>query len=333
MASVVACCPCVVLTLSRAEFKAWSARVAASEDDVTPVHARTRLESIPFISQVRRPRSGRGKEREGRGGTPAYTRTHTITHRAGPQMTVKTEGIGGKEFRLLGALDLLGSLFELEEWPPQAVVFTEGDEAEKFYIIASGAVKFSARGDTGRPVVLNVLQRDSYFGEIGTWRRGKLRPCPPAPAARGCLAPHPQSPPSASTAAAHAADRDSGDAGALCAAVADPGAVQEVPARGSRATRQNRVHDTPAHGDQPAKHRHILQNRGGTRAPPPPAAPLLTRPRAGQEGPAGRATRVPHVPGRQHADAGGRARGGNGHFDPGRGSQSALFPRYFPPLL
>lgn len=72
----------------------------------------------------------------------------------------------GKDYRVLGAFDLLGSLFEVESIEKKDYIFSEGDEADKFYIIISGVVKISATNETGDTVFLDMLMKDGYFGEL-----------------------------------------------------------------------------------------------------------------------------------------------------------------------
>lgn len=152
-----------------------------------------------------------------------------------------------KEVRLLGALDLLGSLFEMEQWdsnvraaacarcscapraaaaPPaltthdaQETVFEEGAVADKFYIITRGAVKFTVRGHDSKPVLLNILMKDDYFGEIGArlpahagtpphlpaaahfqdCSTKRCAPPPPPPLSPACCSPSPRTASSASS--------------------------------------------------------------------------------------------------------------------------------------
>ena len=72
-----------------------------------------------------------------------------------------------KEYQQLGPLDLLGSLFTLEQLQEKEVVYREGATADKFYIVIEGVVRVTSTiGD--REVLLDMLMKNSCFGEVGT---------------------------------------------------------------------------------------------------------------------------------------------------------------------
>eukprot|EP00620_Florenciella_sp_RCC1587_P014408 CAMPEP_0182563278 /NCGR_PEP_ID=MMETSP1324-20130603/5451_1 /TAXON_ID=236786 /ORGANISM="Florenciella sp., Strain RCC1587" /LENGTH=641 /DNA_ID=CAMNT_0024776433 /DNA_START=349 /DNA_END=2270 /DNA_ORIENTATION=+ len=78
------------------------------------------------------------------------------------------KSITSKAYKMLGALDLLASLFEVEALDDKVVLFKEGDLADKFYIICEGCVRISAMGaeDDQRDHILAMLTKNAVFGEI-----------------------------------------------------------------------------------------------------------------------------------------------------------------------
>ncbi len=60
----------------------------------------------------------------------------------------------------------IADLFRIEEAGPGAVVFRQGDEGDKFYVIARGRVRVSASTDDGTEHTLAVLQDGDNFGEV-----------------------------------------------------------------------------------------------------------------------------------------------------------------------
>jgi ATP-binding cassette subfamily B protein len=60
----------------------------------------------------------------------------------------------------------IADLFHIEEAGPGAVVFRQGDEGDRFYVIARGRVRVSASTDDGTERTLAVLQDGDNFGEV-----------------------------------------------------------------------------------------------------------------------------------------------------------------------
>jgi CRP-like cAMP-binding protein len=71
-----------------------------------------------------------------------------------------------KEFKMMGAFDLLSTLFELESVPGKHNVFSFGDAADKFYVICEGCVRISSTDGDGNDVMLSMLKKNDVFGEI-----------------------------------------------------------------------------------------------------------------------------------------------------------------------
>jgi len=61
---------------------------------------------------------------------------------------------------------LVAESFELVSFPFGAVIVREGDEADAFYVLASGSARVVKQGDHGEEVPLNVLRRGDSFGEM-----------------------------------------------------------------------------------------------------------------------------------------------------------------------
>ena len=88
-----------------------------------------------------------------------------------------------KIFKVLGAFDLLSTLFEVEAVDNKSVIFNVGDVATKFYVICEGCVRISTvRADTD--FMLNMLKKNDVFGEIalleGTTRTATARAFEPS---------------------------------------------------------------------------------------------------------------------------------------------------------
>src|SRR6266566_3836615 len=62
---------------------------------------------------------------------------------------------------------LVAGSFELLELPFGAVIVREGEEADAFYVLASGSARVLKESSQGEEVALNVLQRGDAFGEAG----------------------------------------------------------------------------------------------------------------------------------------------------------------------
>jgi ATP-binding cassette subfamily B protein len=60
----------------------------------------------------------------------------------------------------------IAELFLVEEAVPGAVVFREGDDGDKFYVIARGRVRISARAKDGTERDLAVFEDGDNFGEV-----------------------------------------------------------------------------------------------------------------------------------------------------------------------
>jgi MFS family permease len=68
------------------------------------------------------------------------------------------------------ALETLARGAKEIEMPADMVVVREGDEADALWVLTSGAVTVSARGEAGRSRRLRTMSSPSYFGEIGILR-------------------------------------------------------------------------------------------------------------------------------------------------------------------
>jgi len=64
-------------------------------------------------------------------------------------------------------LEQLARACSEEARPAGTVLIREGDPADSFYILRSGQVDVSARGEGTQPQHLRVMSAGSYFGEIG----------------------------------------------------------------------------------------------------------------------------------------------------------------------
>ncbi|GMH72768.1 hypothetical protein TrRE_jg13008 [Triparma retinervis] len=71
-----------------------------------------------------------------------------------------------KSFKMLGAFDLLSTLFELESFNSKETLFNEGDLGKKFYVICEGCIRISSRDSEGHDFMLSMLKKYDVFGEI-----------------------------------------------------------------------------------------------------------------------------------------------------------------------
>src|SRR4030095_5592402 len=60
----------------------------------------------------------------------------------------------------------LGRLTMRRPCPKDTVVFFENEEGDSFFIIVGGRIKVTILGDDGREVILSVLGRGDFFGEM-----------------------------------------------------------------------------------------------------------------------------------------------------------------------
>ena len=60
----------------------------------------------------------------------------------------------------------LGRLTSRRACPKDTVVFFENEEGDSFFIIVDGRIKVTILGDDGREVILSVLGRGDFFGEM-----------------------------------------------------------------------------------------------------------------------------------------------------------------------
>jgi CRP-like cAMP-binding protein len=67
--------------------------------------------------------------------------------------------------------NLAGAAVEVE-FPPAAVIITEGEASDAIYVLAEGEVEVTASGETGGPSrVIRTMTAPTYFGEIGVLER------------------------------------------------------------------------------------------------------------------------------------------------------------------
>jgi len=71
-----------------------------------------------------------------------------------------------KYFKLLGAFDLLSTIFELESVDAKEIIFSEGDPGDKFYVVCEGCVRISSKGGAEKDLTLSMLTKNDVFGEI-----------------------------------------------------------------------------------------------------------------------------------------------------------------------
>ena len=60
----------------------------------------------------------------------------------------------------------LARLTSRRSCPKDTVVFFENEEGDSFFIIVDGRIKVTILGDDGREVILSVLGRGDFFGEM-----------------------------------------------------------------------------------------------------------------------------------------------------------------------
>jgi CRP/FNR family cyclic AMP-dependent transcriptional regulator len=60
----------------------------------------------------------------------------------------------------------LGRLTSRRTCPKDTVVFFENEEGDSFFMIVDGRIKVTILGDDGREVILSVLGRGDFFGEM-----------------------------------------------------------------------------------------------------------------------------------------------------------------------
>jgi CRP-like cAMP-binding protein len=63
-------------------------------------------------------------------------------------------------------IDSLARLCTRRQYPKDTVVFFENEEGDTFFMILEGRVKVTILGDDGREVILSVLGRGDFFGEM-----------------------------------------------------------------------------------------------------------------------------------------------------------------------
>jgi len=68
----------------------------------------------------------------------------------------------------LGVLDVekLLNHSNTKTYPANTIIINEGDESNSFYIIKEGKVKVFVSDEDGKEVILNILEKDQYFGEL-----------------------------------------------------------------------------------------------------------------------------------------------------------------------
>jgi CRP-like cAMP-binding protein len=64
-------------------------------------------------------------------------------------------------------LDLIYRSMSKRTYPPNSVIFFEGDVPDGLYLVMRGRVKISLMDENGREIILSVLKRGSFFGEMG----------------------------------------------------------------------------------------------------------------------------------------------------------------------
>lgn len=64
------------------------------------------------------------------------------------------------------ALDDLGSLASRRVYAKGATIFSQGDEGDALYSVASGQVRITTRAPDGRVAFLNIVDHGQVFGEI-----------------------------------------------------------------------------------------------------------------------------------------------------------------------
>src|SRR5688572_14242096 len=70
-----------------------------------------------------------------------------------------------------GEMGTLALHMELNSAPKHTDIFSEGDPADYFYILAEGSVKIGTHHDDGREVIKQVLHPRMVFGELALIQR------------------------------------------------------------------------------------------------------------------------------------------------------------------
>jgi CRP-like cAMP-binding protein len=97
-------------------------------------------------------------------------------------------------------LQALSALGAVKSFPKNAVIVSEGDETDAFYVILAGRVKVYVSDEDGNEAVLGTQKPGDYFGEMvldGGPGRGPphARPVPPERAGGGGAREPPKRPP------------------------------------------------------------------------------------------------------------------------------------------
>ncbi len=93
--------------------------------------------------------------------------TAARTAALGPRITV-LEGLGLFQSASRAVLESLAAAAEAATFAPSATIIREGEPADALYVLVSGEVEVSARGEgDGPPRVLRRMSAPTYFGEIG----------------------------------------------------------------------------------------------------------------------------------------------------------------------
>lgn len=64
------------------------------------------------------------------------------------------------------ALDRLSAAGTVRAYPPNAVLFNEGDPTDSLYVILNGKVKAMVFDDHGKEMILSIFGTGDYFGEL-----------------------------------------------------------------------------------------------------------------------------------------------------------------------
>lgn len=64
-------------------------------------------------------------------------------------------------------LELLAKMVVRKRYPKNTVILVEGDDTDALHIIISGRIKVLISDEDGREVILSLLERGEYFGEMG----------------------------------------------------------------------------------------------------------------------------------------------------------------------
>ena len=63
-------------------------------------------------------------------------------------------------------LDLILRSSRVVSYPKENVVFNEGDSGDSFFVVLSGRVRVVLLGKNGQELILAILERSSFFGEM-----------------------------------------------------------------------------------------------------------------------------------------------------------------------